>query len=648
MNLCDILNKPYTDASYLAAQRERHQVRCEKVKAEIHKKKNDAEYVERMRSDAAYTMKDLFILPGSNGEYIHIGTPPAWQECRTGDVEYLCGLNRMAWFCSLSELFVLTGERAYADKVVADLCDWIDQCPVYPLPSDTADRSEINRLKEPFIAVTPWHTLDVGIRMFISWNFVYKRLLATELMTPALHTKLTVSFYEHAKVLSVISPVLFPNADHNHYLHEMLSLLNTACLFPDMKEADQWRSSAVKELERCAKNQFSDDGGQVEGSPHYHELSLSMLFRAVEIMNDFSITLPDGLLEVCKKATEYVLYTVWPNGHLVSVGDSPIQAGGTYTTVEYYKCFGELGPTAKIFGIHPNIDPLEIPEKLQCEARKNAGCVPGGDNYQRQLGQYIARTGWTREDSYFLFICCTPVYNTHAHQDPMSFVLTLKGDPVVIDPSYYAYRDCPERKLFKSPEYHSCLTFDNKPPFEYIDSWNYGPQKEGSIWKTYHSEGIYAADASHHNYDPDYHKRLCALIGDDIFIVADDVVNITGTDVRLYFHMDDPSMAIENGAAVSSHIRVLLPKGLDAQIIPSEKSPFTDLKEPSSRIMLTDRAHTNATYLTVFTKREDVAEPQIRRTKEGIRISYQEDGNEKAFLWRFSESFERCSDTSSE
>jgi hypothetical protein len=31
----------------------------------------------------------------------------------------------------------------------------------------------------------------------------------------------------------------------------------------------------------------------------------------------------------------------------------------------------------------------------------------------------------------------------------MTFVLYLNGDPVVVDPSYYTYRECEERKMYK-------------------------------------------------------------------------------------------------------------------------------------------------------------------------------------------------------
>jgi hypothetical protein len=223
----------------------------------------------------------------------------------------------------------------------------------------------------------------------------------------------------------------------------------------------------------------------------------------------------------------------------------------------------------------------------------------------------------------------------------MTFTLYLNGDLIVVDPSHYTYRECPERRLFKSPEYHCCLTFNNKPAYEYVARWSFGPQKEGKIRNFYTPQGIFAADASHHGYDPDYHKRLCALVGRDVFLVADDVANVSESDVRIYFHMDDPTVKIDGKMAVSDRIRVLLPEGVDAEAVLAEKSLNMDIKVPSSRIILTDTSHRSRLYLTLFTKRDDVTDHKIERTPEGVLISYKQAGEQIELLWSFTHSLKR-------
>ena len=641
MQLNDILVGNFTDEEYLAHQRELHRERCDKAVKWIRKDVNNAECIRQLRVETSYSMQNLFILPGTRGVRLHVGTPPAWNECRTDDEEYLWSLNRMGYFNGLLRLYHISGEVEFATKVMDDMIDWVDTCPLAPLPNENTTPEEMDKIRRHFSGLTPWRSLEVGIRMFDSWNNAYDLLLHTDLMTPEKHTKLVKSFYEHGLVLREMSPRYWPLANHNHYLHEMLGLLEIACLFPEMKEADAWREFAIHELGRCAKAQFTEDGGQIEGSPNYHYGCLSMFFSLLEVAKSFNLTLPEEIINTCVKATDYMLMVTAPDGVITPFGDTACHQFSESLVRKYYTSFGNLGPTAKLFAIQPTNDPDVIPEDVQAAARELAATAPGEDNLQHQIDQYFARTGWTRDDSHFGFMCHTPVFNGHSHIDPMTFVLHLKGDPIVVDPSYYTYRECPERKLFKSPEYHSTLTFDNKHPYVYTSRWSFGPQKEGKIRSKYHFGNVFAADASHHCYDPDYHKRLCALVGDDVFLVADDVANVTGTDVNIYFHMCDPDMKIDGSVASSEKVRVLLPEGVEAEVIASERSLFTDITCPSSRIVITDRAGKSRMYLTVFTKRDDVTDSKIERTDGGVKISYKQGAEEVAFLWSFTNSLKK-------
>ena len=641
MQLNDILKTKFTDEEYLQHQRELHQDRCDKAIAWVKKDINNEKHMNELYDAAHYSMQNMFSLPGTMGKRIHVGTPPAWHECRTADEEYLWSLNRMHYFTELTALYHLTGERMYAEKVMSDMIDWIDTCPLRSLPDENTTPEEMHEIRKHFSGLTPWRSLEVGIRMFDSWNHAYDRLLHTDFMTVENHTKIAISFYEHALVLREMSPRYWPDANHNHYLHEMLGLLEIACMFPDFAESESWRDFAIHELGRCARAQLSDDGGQIEGSPSYHYGCLGMFFALLELAKTYDLTLPKDIMERCRNARDYALMSTGPDGILVPFGDTPCISVYEKLALACYKSFGELGEAAKVFAIFPENDPDVIPEQEQAKARELAKNAPAQDNHQHQIDQYFARTGWTREASYFGFMCHTPVCNGHSQQDPMTFVLYLNGDPVVVDPSYYTYRECEERKLYKSPEYHSTITFDNKPPYEYKSRWSFGPQKEGKIRKSYRLGNVFAADASHHCYDPDYHKRLCALVGEDVFLVADDVVNVTGTDVRLYFHMHDPEVKIVGSEAKSDRIRVLLPKGVAAETVASERSTRTDITVPSSRIILTDTCGKSRQYLTIFTKREDVTDPKIERTADGVRISYKQGGEEVAFLWSFTESLKK-------
>ena len=101
------------------------------------------------------------------------------------------------------------------------------------------------------------------------------------------------------------------------------------------------------------------------------------------------------------------------------------------------------------------------------------------------------------------------------------------------------------------------------------------------------------------------------------------------------------SVKVDGNIASSDRITVILPEGVTAECVPSEKSFHTDVTRPSSRIILTDTSHKSRLYLTVFTKRDDITDTKIERTADGVKISYKQGGEEQSFLWSFSYSFKR-------
>lgn len=635
MELSDVMTEKYAAEDYLAKKRRDNAARCNAETERITRRRSDPDYVRAVKEQAERCMKNLYILPGTGGKLFDVGDPPAWSERRSYDEEYTWSLNRMPGFAPLTEAYLLTGDRRYADKAVSDLTDWIDKCPCPPL-----DRTDIEYVRKNFAAVTPWRSLEVGIRVFGSWKTLYIRLLETEIMTPELHDKFLRSIYEHAKCLRIMSPMLWPRADHNHYLHEMLGLLTIALMFPEFKEADAWREFSVHELERCANFQLTPEGGQVEGCPGYHNTCLSMFLDCLAIGEEYGIKFSDGFTSLVDRAVAYSAWTIKPTGLMAAIGDTKISDGDVPVLTEsYYRIFKDYGEYSHTLPLLPPVAWSEVPQSVREAAEAKAASESGGSNYQETLGQYIYRTGWTRKDSYFIFVCNTPVNNGHTHQDPMTFELTLAGDDIVIDPSYYTYHNDDMRRRFKSPEYHSCLTFGGRPPFEYTGSWSYTPQKYGHTENTYSGDGFAAADAIHRNYEPDIHIRLALMEGGDVFIVADDVRNETLSDVRLYFHMNDPEVALTGAhSAGSKRIRVLLPESCSAEVVPSTKSPHCDVEEPTSRLILTDSSpERDSVYLTLFTKRDDVNGARAIRTDDGILISYKKAGKCVKLLWKYGE-----------
>ena len=627
LTLDHILSSSMSAEEYLQSQRERLRGKHDGICREIKESGKELSWREDLLRRADLFMRNMYLLPGTGGKPMFVGDPPAWNVRLVHDEEYLWGLNRLPEQGPLCRAYLLTGEKKYAEKALANILNWIEVCPCPDFGTD--DPVTLRRRFNNTVDISPWRILEAGIRLFDSWRNAYICLLYSDLMTPEVHETMIRSMHEQAQVLSHVSPIIWPNADHNHFFHEMLGLLCASIDHPEWKQSAQWQEQSIRELIRCCQAQITPEGGQLEGCPGYHGGCLTMMFSIVKILRENSLEIPAVLSECINKASLYSVWTMKPTGILASVGDTGISAGNLpHQTEIHHSLFGNYGIFEKIRPLISDTTPTED--------------FPGGIMHFRTLGQITARSGWTKDDSFFMLCCNTPVPNGHSHQDPMSFVLTLNGRDIVTDPSSCTYQDGDKRKLYKSPEYHSCLTFGGRPPFEYVSTWVFGPQKEGKTGSIYSCDGLLAGDAMHMNYEPNEHRRLCALVDKDAFLVADDVVNKTGETVRMYFHMDTPDWTITDTGAADEFTSVYLPAGTEWSLADSSKSPRSDVEIPTRRIVVTDENPAEeALYVTVFSASADITDISACRCDDGIRISYRKAGVPVCLLWKYGISCEK-------
>ena len=630
--LSDILTHPLTDEEFLDKKRHDLKEKCEGVRAEISELAKSADFKAKTLEAAEMYMQNLYVLPGTGGKPFFVGNPPKWSEKPVEDEEYLYSLNRLYDMPYLCRAYVMTGERRYAEKAVENVMSWIDGCPRPSLDMNDED------LVATFQGLTPWRLLECGIRAFESWSCFYTTLILSDVMTPDVHARYVSSLYEHAEVISKISPLAWPDAAHNHYLHEMLGLLIIACRFPELDRAAEWREQAAREMFRTVKAQIDFDGSQVEACANYHDICLDMIAQGLGVCKEYSIDVPDDIKALVERAYEHSVWTVTPVGYITSVGDSYMLPKYIPSLVEgYYKREGNVGPYAAILPLMDRQSFAGVPDCEFDKAEKTAQSLPGGLRNCRGIGQIIGRTGWTRDDAFFLLNCRSPVFNGHAQQDPMSFSLVMDGSDVVTDPSYLTYNDDEHRRKYKSIKYHSSLTFSEREPYEYVSRWEFTEQKRGSTEKAYSGNGFLAADASHDNYAPAEHRRLCALIDKDTFVVVDDVYNPGAEEINLRFHMGTPDYQLTAVGATNGRVNVLLPEG-EKCVLSANKSVFTDIELPTAIIKVKVASLLKRDiYVSVITMRGDVSAPIARREGDVITVTFSRGEKTEGIEWKFAD-----------
>ncbi|RYG71199.1 hypothetical protein EON77_13090, partial [bacterium] len=337
----------------------------------------------------------------------------------------------------------------------------------------------------------PWRTLEVGHRMTHILPLIARHLDDLVPDETAVHDAFRTVVEQHGAVLATMPGLIWPDADHNHYLMECLGLLHAAIAFPDLPEADGWLAQAMAELERCADAQFTQDGGHVEACPHYHNVSVYLLAEAFRVAQPTGKQFSERAQATLARSLDHCLQTLRPDGTGVPVGDSDADQLAVQATLFGYLATGDAGPlraVARLTGLDAvrgvcverfaSIDdPAHILDLCRAPGRTHAPTVA----HQRQLGQVTMRTDWSRDAISLLFHCRTPVSNGHVHADPASFDLTAFGRPLLVDPGRYSYVDNDDRRAVKSAAWHNTLTVDGREPFAYLTSMQWGPQQPGEI-----------------------------------------------------------------------------------------------------------------------------------------------------------------------
>ena len=548
---------------------------------------------------AAYGMAGKVKLPGTGGQFqttLSGGQYPAWLDNKYQTNEYLWQLNRMDWWQELLAAYALTGEAAYAQRVVAEMLDWIEivRRPVLN-PADMA------AMEQAFHSLSPWRTLEVGIRLHKSWPLIMEHLLDSEILDNKALEKFVLSVCEQAEVLAELTPHFFPKADHNHYVMENLGLLWVSSYFPELKQSEKWRRQAEAELERCIRVQMTDDGAHIEGCPMYHNGCIRWFTLALLIARDFGRDFSEEYKRRLEKGLEYSMYAFRPTGETVPWGDSKANQTAVMAGFYGYLAFGRsdcLNLLAKyvsrdvfwkqlqnhIWFLH---DFTQFQEALQGEPESKLALI----NHQRKVKQAAARSSWTATAHSLFFGVHTPIHTGHAHMDPLGFDYTAWGENLLVDPGYFTYENNKERECFKSPQWHNTIVVNDSYPYEYRGAFSYGQQKMGDILLMQEMAGDFALIGYHDNYAPVRLTRCLLLIEGRDLLVLDLAVGKAQT-IDIYYHWATEQVTLGTpviGKWQDVHMQMVYSKGLTAELLPAYFSKETDQKQPSKRLHLQDR-----------------------------------------------------------
>jgi hypothetical protein len=423
-------------------------------------------------------------------------------------------LNRHPFWTTLGLAYLATGEEKYAEEFVYQMTDWVKQCPIPE--NESGNRGVL------------WRTIEQGIRMGQTWPAAFYLFVHSPSFTDEAMVTMVKSMVEHARQL-----VKYPTTA-NWLTMECNGLMHVGVLFPEFKEAEQWREVATDRLLVELDKQVYPDGAQIELSTMYHQVSLDNFSMAWEVANVNGIAMPESYVAKMERMFDYNLYASMPNGYLPGLNDAGLtnvkgQARKGLTYFPDRKDYLWLATLGKE-GTKPAVDSIALPFS----------------------GHIIMRSGWDADARYMLFDA-GPFGYGHQHEDALSFVIYAYGKYMLIDPGNYPYDSSQWRKYVLSTRAHNTIMVDGceqhrkgRPRQEYVLSKPM-PIKWATGDKYDYASSVYADGYAGDSLIKVEHERSVFFVKPDYWIVVD---KLTPGDDKPHryesmFHLDVSEVEVD-------------------------------------------------------------------------------------------------------
>jgi hypothetical protein len=336
-----------------------------------------------------------------------------------------CAISRCQFWEKLSDAYWKTHDEKYAAEWVAELNDFAAK---NRLDTDGQDGR-----------VTMWRTLDAAVRMDEAWPYAYYHFLNSSSFTPEAQWLYLKMIRDHANCLN--EGLSHADRSGNWVSLECFGLYTEGALFPELKDADSWRKTALDRIALEMNRLVPPDGMEAELTPSYHLVSLEGFLGPLKLAKLNGLSVPDGF-----KDKILAMYRA-----LVTVMD---QSGDDVPTNDCTTIVNAASLAKK--GLEIGDDPV-----LEWAASGMTKGQPLPDSTMLPYaGFYTMRSGW-KPDDMFLFFKAGPCGAIgHHHEDMLEVVMRAWGKTLLFDPGSYLYDQSEWRRFVINTPSHSTVIVD--------------------------------------------------------------------------------------------------------------------------------------------------------------------------------------------
>ncbi len=427
------------------------------------------------------------------------------------DNEFVYAFNRMEFWKTLGEAWLLTGEEKYPEAFARQLHSWVETVP--------HDKDHAKA----------WRTIECGIRMEV-WMKALKMMEGSKAVDDNLLDLAFRSLKEHARFIAEVwdSYQLLSNwgimANHGLFV--------TSVMLAEDEQTTRWRKTALERLSQELAIQVYDDGVQWEQSAMYHNDVLSQMLDVLSLAKDFSIPLPEGMEEKIHQMARFARAMVKPDGNEPSFGDSDVI---DMRDILERACVLFQDPDLKMGN-----------ETVSSDAAWEIGIKGISLHRSLAIGKPVKHVSlfadgghaYWNDGTLYVHAKAGTLGAGHGHADQLAFDLFYGGEDVLVDPGRYTYVPGPERYWFKSSEAHNTVLVDATDTYEAKDSWEYRRMSKtsGIAAKEKHGYAMIKMGLLGYMDKGVFVCRKIIILSSDLVLILDELYGTGSHTLESYLH----------------------------------------------------------------------------------------------------------------
>lgn len=418
------------------------------------------------------------------------------------DVKWCWELNRFQHLILLGAAWKLTRDEAYPRAAREQIKSWISAVQ-YPQGIQWSSNLEVA------LRLLSWIRCHVLCMDSDAWDEEFMRIFVPSLNLHCVHVENELTVH---------------HAVSNHLLGEAAALTTAGILCTCFAAAGPWVRSGLHILERLTRRLILPDGVYAEQATGYLRFVAEFLVPLVHLANSSGIAVPPVISERIAAGIRFVDAISADLRRIPAIGDADSGHAVGWGLAEYWD-FTALAAAGMVL-CRAEIDsgrigkfPAEAflmlgPSGLSAfDALERGQSLPSPERACSAARHFMHGGYQVSSNSMFHLVFDTgplgiPPRYGHGHADGLSFILSYKGSPVVVDIGTFLYNGPVKwRDYFRSTLAHNTIAIDHDSQSRSLETFLWArdlvivadPPRSGDGWTLMHGF-VEWPGATHHRY----------------------------------------------------------------------------------------------------------------------------------------------------